>query len=130
MKELATAIKARYDAAAGATLRALVKGLWPYEAPQGTVCPYVTYSFPAMGTDLVMPLATHDVVNVTFSIWDDDPSPTDVMTIRDALIALYDNQILTLTTNNVVYANRVGGNLVKDPDSGWAYHVQYEYRIG
>lgn len=130
MKELATAIKARYDAAAGAALRALVKGLWPYEAPQGTVPPYITYSSPALGTDLVMPLATHDIVNTTFSIWSNSDSPLEAETIRDALIALFDNQILTLSTKNVVYANRVGGNTVRDPDSGWACHVQYEYRIG
>ena len=72
----------------------------------------------------------HDIFNITFSIWDDASSPSQVLLISDALCALYDNVILTLSTKNVVYANRIAGNLVEDPDKGWAKHVQYEYRVG
>jgi len=130
MTELLTAIKARFDAAAGATLRALVTGLYFSKAPQGAVVPYITFSYPAGTTDGVMANKDHDLFNITFSIWDTASTPAQVLVISDALCALYDNVILTLSTKNVVYANRIAGNLVEDPDKGWSKHVQYEYRVG
>lgn len=130
MTELLTAILARYNAAEGASLRALVTGMHFSSAPQGSVVPYITVSYPAGTVDSTQTNNDHDIFNITFSIWDDASSPSQVLLISDALCALYDNVILTLTTKTVVYANRIAGNLVEDPDKGWAKHVQYEYRVG
>ena len=130
MTELLTAIFARFNAAEGEALRALVVGMYFSKAPQGTTGKYITVSYPGGSVDSVMPNADHDLFNITFSIWDTASTPADVLLISDALCALYDNVILTLSTKTVVYANRIAGNLVEDPDKGWAKHVQYEYRVG
>lgn len=143
MKELAVAILERFNSTDGATLRGLVTGgMWRDQAPRGnTNYPIVLFNFPAASVDPLLN-ADHDIQNVTFSIFttnEPDPKslnsphdPTDqIDVIYAALIALYDNVIMTLTNDkNIVHAQRIGKNIVTDPDSGRACHVQYNYRIG
>lgn len=129
--ELSTAIMTRYNSASGATLRAAnTGGLWRDKAPQGTVPPYATFSFPASGTAFVQTNQTHDIRNVQFSIWHTDDNASSVTAIADLLKALYDDQILAMATKTMVYANRIGENLLEDTEKGWVCYIQYEYRTG
>lgn len=129
MKELATAIMARYNASAGDTLRGLAASMFYGTAPQGTATPYIVFLFVGEGNDYTMPTTIHDITRCQFSIFDDDPSPSDCETIRDALTALYDFHHLTLATRTCYMAKRIGSRLLPEPDlDGWACHVEYEYR--
>jgi len=136
--ELATAIVARYDAAAGAALRtklgdggtASTRKLWQSEAPQGTATPYATFEFVgtalgmSMGSDLPRPL-------VQFGVWDDNASPRTAEQAADLLVALFNSALLTLSGGyTTLRADPIQpGRTLRDPDGGWEVIVEMEYTL-
>ena len=137
MEELLKAIKTQWDAAAGASIRAKATGgLWPVEAKQevttqATVKPYVVYH-PLPGTVFNTNTGTIEEAFVQFSIFcTSESAASTCVQIRDLLVALYDDVQLSMTGFNMVRAIRQSsGHLVKDPDEGYALHVDYMFMYG
>jgi hypothetical protein len=131
MKAVIEAIVTRYASTDGASLRGSVNGLFPYVAPAKTATPYITYSVPTSGDESFMG-ATQKVITtfrVQFSIWDSSPSPKTAMEIAEKVISLYDFARLSVTGYCSIVCRRVFENLLRDPNKGWQYVLQYEIQV-
>lgn len=136
MVALLTAIKTQFDAAAGAALRTLLghtaaaPKYWLDEAPQGTAHPFLIVSMPASFTAYTM---ADDLPNVTvdFSVFDDAASSLRAAGIVDAVVSLYNTQLLTVDGYTTLRADPARpGRIFRDPiDKGWRVLVSFEYML-
>lgn len=127
---LGTAIKARYDSASGAALRALTTGMYPDKNQQGSTCIYINYSFVGTPSEWTFE-TTFDIPLVQFSLWDDDASPLSVAQAGKELVSLYKDVLLTVPGWNLIRADKVGEHLLREPnDKGWQYIVELQYKLG
>jgi hypothetical protein len=132
MTELLQAIKTRYDGAAGAALRAATPGgIWLGVAPPTVQFPFVMVAVLDGGFDYAMGSVKYETYDVEMSVFDDDTSPSDAIAAGLLLTALFDDQLLTMSTYRMITAESRGYTLVEEPDrNGWAVHVRYTYMIG
>jgi len=140
MKELFTALQTRYDGSSGTALKALAPTMVVGRANQNTTGEYITLSQPAGTTDhtIGMSLGTsigsqQENIQITFNVWTDNRSPQAGWKVVNAVKALYDNQILSLSSSyEMLHALRQSpGIQIEEPDGkGWHIPVEYEYRIG
>lgn len=133
MHKLWKAILARYAASEGATLRGLTPGgMWLGQAAQDAVTAWIVLT--PLGASVEHCLGTDQPiydVSLQFSIA--CASASTCVSAADALVALYDNVLLTLDgTSRVLLAQNAGGTgLMRDNDSEWyTYVVQYRYLVG
>ena len=130
MEELHKAIKVQWET--GTALKAKATGgLHPVEAPQGTEGPYVVY-FPLPGNVADTMTTKIEEAAIQFSIFvtTDDGGAKTATQIRDLLVALYDDVLLTMGDGNTMFsaARQTSGYLLKDPDEGYALHVDYVFQ--
>lgn len=141
MKNLFTALKARYTSDTGAALRALLgdtEGTPKYHlirAPKDTKLPVLVASSPAGGSVTGSMSSTGvkqiDDMVVQFSAFVEDYQADLAMDILDAIKKLYDNYQYDfwaggycLTMKRVTH-----GTIVEDPDGGYDVNVDYLYRF-
>ena len=128
---LATAIKIRYDSGSGNALRALTSGIYPDEAPQNvdrnTI--YITYSFIGTPSDWTFE-TTFDNPLVQFSLWSNKATSLSVMEAGAVLITLYNDALLTVSGWTMVRADKVGERVLDDPDKGYQFIVEMQYKLG
>lgn len=134
MEELAKAIYARYLAAAGAALRVLTPGgMWPDQAAAGVQETGNYIIFMPLAGPMLDSMSTKIVgVVIQFSAFasSDDAAQT-VTQIMDAIAALYDDVLLSMTGYKMIQAarqNTIGP--LKDPDEGFFGTLDYLYRYG
>lgn len=130
MEELLKAIKTKWNT--GTALKALATGgLWPVEAAQGTKGPYVVY-FPLPGNvaDTMSTKIEEALIQFSIFVTNEDGGATKAVQIRDALVALYDDVLLTMGGGYTMTsaARSTTGHLLKDPDEGYDAHVEYLFQ--
>jgi len=131
---LQQAIFQRWQAGAGAALRGLATGGYHLGlAPQGTALPYLTgINVDAGDTDADSSTDERlDVIRWQFSIYVRDGALGEGYSIRDALVALFDDNKLETDGGLRVHGvyRRNAGRLIREPDEGWQIVVVYEYRM-
>ncbi len=132
MVDLLTAIVARYNAAAGDTLRAATPGgLHPRPAPQNTAFDHLTWELVSSPTDFTMS-TDFDMPTVRFGIWTDKPSPATIMSTSKLLIALYLDVKLVVSGYNTIRADLTDQREVPVDglEEGRGYIVDFQYMIG
>ena len=140
MEELAKALYAWWKNDACAAARSIATdGLWLLEVPEGKASSgrYVLYSFTAINTENTNTTTIeHCLVTFTMFVTDEDGART-LITLRDALVAGYDNRVLDMnkdaqgnTPNMVRMIRQFTGNVTKDPDEGYMCAVDYEVIYG
>jgi len=144
MNLLNKAIVLRYEASAGAALRALLGDdstpyvrFWAGIAPSGTALPFVRFNIIPLDTShsaLKATGATRYIETVTgqFSIFVNEYQHDQAWSIRDALVKLFDDHRPNFGTGaasgHVISALRTGsGRLINDPESGYNLVVEYRY---
>ncbi len=138
MDELIKAIVAEYgaDKTAASDLRALTPGgLWADDVPQQATGTYIILTMLGdaishiMGSGAGHPYTTDG--RVQFSIC--DPSSMLAAALaKPKLIALYEDNILTLDNHTVLYARRATNGLpIRDPDGeGCSIAIEFRYVLG
>jgi len=126
-----TAIKARWDSATGATTRALATGgLWLTKVPQGTTPPYVRLDI-ISGTEFDTMSTKLDSAFITFGIFANEDQYETMVQIRDLLVTLYDDVLLTMASQNMVRAVRLTpGLILEEPQKGYSCHIDYWHEFG
>jgi len=132
MEELFKAITARWAAAAGNAIRAAATGgLHLAEAYQGTPSttnkPYVVYFALPGGVSNTMD-TTMEEAYIQFSIFcTGETAASTCVQIRDLLVALYDDVSLTMSGGYAMTRaiRQTAGQFLKEPDEGYACHVDY-----
>lgn len=119
-------IKAHFD---NSTLPALTAGLFYGSAERNTVAPYVTYNLIDGGADDDMSHYVQDAL-VQFSVWSDEPSPTEAMRIGEWLALWFDDAAIEVSGGVCYRCDRESYNLIYDPDAqGWQYQVDYRLMV-
>lgn len=137
MKELFIAIKSRYDSSNGATVRSLC-GSNPMtfgRAQQNITGEHITLTQPAGSTQWTISGSQrhYDTLTVDFNIWSDKRSPQDAETVANAVMRLYDHQLLSMSSSyTMTEATRLTPAVpIEEPDEkGWHVVVSYDYRVG
>lgn len=128
--QVAKAVKALYDGAGGAALRAVnTGGLWLQQAPEGTTEPYMVLFIAGSTTDDMMGSATNRLerVDVQFNIYSKgDDGAVEAADILDKLIALFDWSTLTYTGYTHIAVRRTGTADVGFVDEVWQMVALYE----
>ena len=144
LKELQTAIKTRFNSAAGATLRALVQGLWEEQAPadvilatqtgealDGSVLPVITFSIITTGleknfcADFYTPL-------VQFTIFGDanNKSSLSLLNIGGELLNLYNGKLLSMDNDYVmIRTDMINQRKLKDDNDMWLVIYDMLYTV-
>lgn len=131
MDELLAAITTRYRAAAGATLRAIVNGLYAEEPPAGTTAPYIQYTVFA-GDQHDSMSTKHSWYHVRFSVFSETQDSLQAWQAAEAVKDLFQDEKLTLSTwTNYGVETVEPGRALQDPeDQSWVVHVELRYMIG
>ena len=136
MERLWKAIKARYDSAAGATLRGLTPGgLWLHLAPHGVNKPYVVMlpvsalSTGTMSTTNVSGYIEDAVIQVGTFV--DEYNIEAGYAIIEAWKDLFDNVNLTFASSSghTLGVRRISSSnsIIREPDAGYQILVEYRY---
>lgn len=117
MKALLKAIKAKWNLEAALHLNF---------APQGAESPYAVF-FPVTGTPKDTFNTRMDSQVVQFSLFSNEKSSEEVLTLGDAVEALYDYCSLELESGGLVEMRRNGAPvLLRDPDDdSWELHQDF-----
>ena len=102
------------------------------EAKEGVTSPYVVY-YPLPGSVVDTTTSKIEEAMIQFSIYvASENAASTAAQIYDLLIALFDDVDLTMTGsyNMIRMIRRSTGHFVKDPDEGYALHVDYEVMYG
>jgi len=140
--ELQEAIMNRYNSASGATLRALVQGMWEDEAPsevvsatqtgeelKDSVLPWIVFTTITTGlqqdtcSNMFEPM-------VQFTIFGDgnNKSSSDLLEIGQEFLNLFGDELLTMSNSYTMIRNdTVDQRKFKDPDKMWnvVYVLQF-----
>lgn len=123
------AIVARFDSSSGSALRTLVNGMFITGVDIPVDTPFITFGLPASATDNTFD-ALHDIVDIQFDIWDDEPSPEKAADIEAELNTLYDDFLLLTGGGFTTYrVDRVFTQLLDDPDKAWHIAIGYQYKM-
>ena len=128
MKAFLTALKTYYDGANGATLRGLnTGGFWLVHGKDNIVPPYIVASFIADRREHTMADdASWEVVLLQMSIFVDDFKLDDGLSVRDALVATFDDISFSYTGGRLIKAYRTSSGVpIRDPDEGYIIPVDY-----
>jgi len=139
---LQEAIMTKFNSAEGATLRALVQGLYEYEAPSSVVLgtqkgeeledstlPFIVFTTILTGLEQTFCSNMFEPL-VQFTIFSDgnNKSSSSALLIGDAFLALYGDEVLTMNGGYTMIRNdTVGQRKFKDPDKFW--NVIYELQF-
>jgi len=139
---LSRAIQTRHKGTSGATVRGLLDSsvLTVGRNLSNQSGEYMTLSFDTpdltewtIGQGLSTSAGgVEDRIDATFNVWSDSRSQVATEQIINAVSALYDHQILTLSSSwTMQHAKRELTQIIEEPeDGGWHGVVSYEYRIG
>jgi len=139
MEELCIAIMQRWDSDAGGQAKEYIPaGLWFQEAPQQVLDSGQTYCVFFLMTGVTSYTFGTTIENpmVQFSIYatseESSESVGPVYMARDAFVRVYDQILLSMqpdadgNTRRMIEMRREGhGEVVKDPDEGYACHLMY-----
>lgn len=144
IKDLQTAIINRYNSVTGATLRALIQGIYEDEAPsnvilatqtgtelQNSVKPFITFTLVTTGlqqdtcSNMFEPL-------VQFTIYGDanNKSSLSLLSVHDEFLNLFGDTILTMSNGyTMVRSDIVGQNKFKDENKMWNIVTEIQYIV-
>jgi len=140
MEELMQVIMQRWDSDEGGRAKEHIPGgLWADEAPQHVLDSgktYATYFIMDGGFSDTF-TSTIEMPVIQFSIFSTDNESGEannpVWTARDDLVAVFDNVLMDMEPDadknerRMIQMRRLGfGNKVKEPEQGWACHIQYQ----
>ena len=123
------AIIARFKSSAGDNLRSLVTDMIITGSSRPLALPFMSFGMPPSATEFTFD-ALHDIVEIQYDIWDDEPSPERAGVIEVEFNSVYDDHLLATTGGFVTYrVDRTFTQLLRDPDKGWNINMGYEYRM-
>jgi len=110
-----------------------VTGAWPFVAPDEAEYPFATYSVVAEWQDRTFN-TDMSIVTVQFSVFDDDPSPSDTVGALCEIEQLFDRQPLSLPVTDdgvkcVCCLKSTNGVRYLDQDHYWNGTADYEIRV-
>jgi len=110
-----------------AALKAAVTGMYLTEAPQTAVMPYIVYHLISNVADWTY---TEDMENslIQFSIYDNNSSSVNILSIFEKLKTCYDWVVLTVTGYSSIYVKREFNILTRE-NSIWKMDVQFRTEI-
>ena len=109
------------------TITGLTTGLHNTEAPQGSLYPYIVFSYPSGVPDWTFSDDQKELV-IQFKIHDENRSVVNANLIYAALHNLFDWCELTITGWHLTYMKEILEFLVRVDDK-WQYVIQYRIRI-
>ena len=118
------------NTAAANALRAKVGELNAYTLPKDdSSYPAVTYRYDGNEEELVMDgrLENPEILFTGYSIRED--SPIEAMEVRDLIVALFDDCVLTVSGYSYVRGDRYMDRIEEDPDGGYNCYVGYRFKI-
>lgn len=110
-----------------------VTGAWPFVAPDEAEYPFATYSIVAESQDRTFN-TDMSVITVQFSVFDDDPSPSDTVGGLCEIEQLFDRRALTLPVTDdgvkcVCCLKSTNGVRYLQADHYWEGDAVYEIRV-
>ncbi len=132
MQELMDGIVLRFNASAGDALRGVVTDMFPDEAPESAVHPFITYALITSTSDYTMGPdgSDFDFPMIQFSIWDNKSYPDRVEAAAVLLKALYTDVLLSLASWWVIRADKIQERRSKEEgDKGYQKIVDYRYEL-
>jgi len=108
-------------------LKAAVTGMYLTEAPQTAIMPYIVYHLISNVADWTY---TEDMENalIQFSIYDNNSSSVNILSIFEKLKTCYDWVTLIVTGYNSIYCKREFNILTRE-NSIWKMDCQYRIEI-
>ena len=112
-------------------LLAFATGIYPGLAPEQTAYPFVTYDIITASRGLAMGSSRWDMSLIQFSCFSDDDSPAEAIRIADRLrFWLEDSESrFTIAGDTLVRVTLETHNLLRDPDGGWQYQLDFEFDV-
>lgn len=134
MKDLIAAVRAHYDSDDCAALKAATSGMYLGFAPIDTPTPYVVFMTVSEGLNYQMGRDPYyKEAMVQLSIFSDEQSPAEALTIFDLLTAGYDEAALSITGHDLIRVRRSANRWFAEPPGethlgGWHALAEYEIR--
>jgi hypothetical protein len=133
MTRFYAALKARYDATAGDSLRAVMTGgYYLGVAPIGTPMPHLTVAPGGEQTDGTMGISYREGIIVTMTLWATRFDLTNLYGWLELLTALYDNYLPTFAAGGrvILCVRQNSGTLIElpNPEAGYGLQVDYRYK--
>ena len=136
----------RYNSASGATLRGLVSGMWPEEAPSSVTLqtqdgqelknppkPYVVFTSIPNPEDLDQNFCTNFFRPIIdFTVYGDanNKSPKECLLIQNEILDLYGDEVLTLSNGyRMLRVDTTDQHYFKDDEKFWNVITEMQYEI-
>lgn len=119
------AIQARYNES---SLPALLEGFYFESAPQDTTGTYATW-FMVTGTQTYTMSTRSEEITIQISVWDDSDSPGNVTAAAEQVMLWFDDCSLSVAGGSHIRIDRDSYNLLRDPDGGWQYQIDYSIQV-
>jgi len=127
--DVLAAIKTAFDA--DTTLSAAATGGFHLAyAPEDADAPFVVATWVADDMNYAMGTAEYHEAMLQFSVYSADESPSEAMSVFDALVSCFDEASLTITGHSCVRMWRVANRLLPEPGAetgigGWQAQADY-----
>lgn len=120
MKAIFKAIKDKWDAEASLNSYKLYLD----SAPQKASMPYIVYLLVTGIPEYTMNTQMEDD-RIQFSVFSSKNSSQEVQTIAEAIMAVFDDVVLTITGYDPVLFERAEQVLTKTPEEAWQHNIEY-----
>lgn len=119
------ALVAQYNAS---PLPAWVEGFYYGQAPQDTTGDYITY-FQVSGKQEYTMSSQSEHPLIQISVWSDDDAPAMAIRIAEIVMMWFDDATLDVSMGQTIRVDRESHNLIRDPDGGWQYQIDYSILV-
>lgn len=125
MKALASSITTYFNIAN--SLKTSLSGqMYPHEASESATYPYGVYYIISEFHDEDFTDA-HENITVQFSVFSDDHSPEEILTLSEQLKSLFDDAALAVTGYRLIRFHRESAQLIRDEErKTWSAIIDYD----